>query len=210
VGDKTNWQAPRKANDLVAFDFRGVIMSSRLKDGALARDPPTASADNDRRWYVAQTLPHREAGARQQLLAQGFEAYLPQVWKTVRHARKMRTVRAPIFPGYLFIQMDVARARWRAVNGTFGVTRLLTAHDRPAPAPVGVVESLLAMEDCDGVVRRDAALLPGQRVTLTAGPFARTVGELLRLDGPARACVLLEIMGGQVPITVDRASLRAA
>ena len=185
-------------------------MNSRPKDGSLDGAPPLAAAGDDRRWYVAQTLPHREAGARQQLLAQGFDAYLPQVWKTVRHARKMRTVRAPIFPGYLFIHMDVAGARWRSVNGTYGVARLLTAHDRPAPAPVGIVESLLALEDSDGVVRRDATLAPGQKVTLRAGPFAQSVGELLRLDGPARASVLLEIMGGQVPITVDRAALRAA
>ena len=162
------------------------------------------------RWYAAQTLYRRESGAELQLKAQGFASFLPQITRTVRHARQLRTVRTPLFPSYVFVRLDLERDRWRSVNGTYGVARLVMADGRPVPVPTGVVESLLDLRDATGVVRLDHDLSVGQTVEVIAGPFAKTLGSLVRLEGPERAKVLLDIMGGQVPVTVPRVSLRAA
>ncbi len=177
---------------------------------ALDRRPVAAGLLDGERWFVVQTLSNREAGAGVQLARQGFHAFLPRVRKTVRHARKLRTVLAPVFPGYLFVALDVERDRWRSINGTFGVTRLITAHERPAPVPMGVVEALLAMLDGDAVMRFDDGLRVGHRVEVIAGPFAQAVGELQRLDSAGRVRVLLQIMGGQVLVLVERSALRPA
>ena len=60
----------------------------------------------------------------------------------------------PIFPRYLFVVLDLDRDRWRSVNGTFGVARLvMMAGDRPQPAPHGVVEALVALADGRDVLR---------------------------------------------------------
>lgn len=162
-----------------------------------------------RRWHVVRTQPNRERGACAQLEAQGFEAFLPLLARTVRHARKLRLRHAPLFPSYAFVAFDPQRERWRSVNGTFGVSRLVMAGDAPAPAPHGVVEALLAARDASGCVRLDADLAPGQRVEIIAGPFARAIGSLARLDGQGRVTVLLDIMGGRVPAALDRSALRA-
>src|SRR5512134_2387887 len=58
------------------------------------------------RWYVVQTQPNREAMALVNLHRQGFRAFMPQVVKTVRHARRTRTLRAPLFPRYFFTLLD--------------------------------------------------------------------------------------------------------
>ena len=134
------------------------------------------------RWYVARTLPHREAGAAAQLEAQGFRAFLPRIARTVRHARKMRQVRAPAFPGYLFVSLDLNRDRWRSVNGTFGVSRLIMADETPVPVPRGIVEFILGTVDETGVCRFDRGFAIGQRVRLISGPFAEQLGQLDRLD----------------------------
>jgi transcription elongation factor/antiterminator RfaH len=162
------------------------------------------------RWYAAQTLYQRESGAELQLEAQGFASFLPQITRTVRHARQLRTVRTPLFPSYVFVRLDLERDRWRSVNGTYGVARLVMADGRPVPVPKGVVESLLDLRDATGVVRLDHDLSVGQTVEVIAGPFAKALGSLVRLEGPERVKVLLDIMGGQVPVTVPRVSLRAA
>jgi len=176
----------------------------------MATGTPINAPEGSRRWYVVQTLPHREAGAAGQLAAQGFSPFLPQMFKTVRHARKMRTVKAPLFPSYLFVSLDLGVDRWRSVNGTFGVARLVMAHERPAPVPAGVVETIMEAVDAKGVVRLDGGLDVGQRVEVVSGPFARTMGVLARLDDGGRVRVLLDIMGGQVPMALKRDSLRAA
>src|SRR5208283_4434114 len=87
----------------------------------LGRVIPNGELSAGERWYVARTLPNREAGAASQLEAQGFRVFLPRIARTVRHARKMRRVRAPAFPAYLFVALDLNRDRWRSVNGTFGL-----------------------------------------------------------------------------------------
>jgi len=162
------------------------------------------------RWYAAQTLHRRERGAELQLEAQGFTSFLPQITRTVRHARKLRTVKAPLFPSYVFVSLDLERDRWRSVNGTYGVARLVMANGRPVPVPKGVVESLLDLRDVNGVVRLDNDLYIGQRVELIGGPFAQALGDLIRFDGPQRVQILLDIMGGKIQASVPRACLRAA
>src|ERR1019366_2571846 len=154
-----------------------------------------------------QTLCHREDIASFHLAAQGFRRFLPRFHKTVRHARKLREVNAPLFPGYIFVVLNPERDRWRSINGTFGVARLVSAHQRPTPVPTGVVEALLASVDELGLVRLDGGLQPGQMVRVVAGPFAQVLGVLERLDGKGRVRVLLNIMGGQAPTLMDRTNL---
>lgn len=160
------------------------------------------------RWFVAQTLHHREKLAARHLGAQGFRSFLPRFRKTVRHARQIREVVAPVFPGYIFLILDPERDRWRSINGTFGVARLLSGHG-PVPVPRGTVEAMIAAMDQSGLVRLGGELAPGQAVRVVAGPFAGGLGVLERLDGKGRVRVLLQILGGEAPFTMDRAALSA-
>ena len=89
--------------------------------------------------------------------------------KTIRHARQFRTVMAPLFPGYLFVSLDLTRDRWRSVNGTIGVVSLVMSGGEPRAAPRGVVEALVALSR-EGTVRFDFDLQVGQRIRMIAGP----------------------------------------
>ena len=90
------------------------------------------------RWFLAHTQPKSEQRAELHLGAQGFRTYLPVIEKTVRHARKLKTVQAPLFPRYLFVILDLERDRWLCVRSTIGVSRLVTTQDgRPVPVPRG-------------------------------------------------------------------------
>ncbi len=161
------------------------------------------------RWFAVHSLPRRETGAQQQLENQGFHTFLPLRLKTRCHARKLETVLAPFFPRYFFVVLDRDRDRWRSVNGTFGVARLVMAGDRPQPVPPGVVEALIALADGRGVLRFDEGgrLRVGQKVRILAGPFAEQIGLLQRLDDQGRVRLLLDIMGGPIAVTVPSATL---
>jgi transcription elongation factor/antiterminator RfaH len=152
------------------------------------------------RWYVARTQPHRETQAARQLENQNFRVFVPRILKSRRHARKFEMVRAPLFPRYIFIALDLGRDRWRSVNGTIGVDRLLTRGGEPEPVPRGLVEQLTEAASPDGVVRGCRPLKEGQRVRVTTGPFADLIGTLERLDDNDRVRVLLDILGGKVPV----------
>ena len=94
----------------------------------------------------------------------------PKRHKTVRHARRLGTVEASFFPRYLFIVLDSSRHRWRSVNGTFGVSRLLMRGDEPHPVPHGIVEALIAAADVRGILQLASKLQVGGPVRLMAGP----------------------------------------
>jgi transcription elongation factor/antiterminator RfaH len=162
------------------------------------------------RWFVVQTLSKREPKAQFQLARQGFRVFLPVVMRSVRHARKVRNVKVAAFPGYLFVILDLQRDRWRSINGTIGVSRLVMGEASPLPAPTGIIEALLDYRDETGVCRFDRDLEAGQSVRIVSGPLAEAVGKLVRLDANGRVCVLLELLGGQVQATIARAALEAA
>jgi transcription elongation factor/antiterminator RfaH len=162
------------------------------------------------RWFAVQCQPHRERGAREHLLRQAFEVFLPLRAKTRRHARRIDRVLVPFFPGYLFVRLDLSIDRWRSVNGTFGVVRLLMQGETPAPVPRGVVEALASACDAVGAIVPRIELVEGQRVRLLDGAFAGLVGELDRMSETGRVRVLLEIMSQRTPVFVPRESVVSA
>jgi transcription elongation factor/antiterminator RfaH len=156
------------------------------------------------RWYAVHTQPNRELRAKKQLENQAFEVFLPKRLKTIRHARRLTNVTTAFFPRYLFIRLDVARHRWRSVNGTFGVSSLVMQGEMPRPVPHGVVETMIASVDATGLLYLEQGLRVGTQVRLAAGPFAEKLGILDRLDDSGRVRVLLEIMGATVPVQLER------
>ena len=144
------------------------------------------------------------------LLRQGFRTYLPLRARTTRHARQFRTVLASLFPGYVFVALDLASDRWRSVNGTRGVVSLVMTGAEPVPVPKGVVESLVEISSQQGVVRFDPNLQLGHNVKIIAGPFAEQFGTLERLDGQGRVQVLLEMMGTHVRVASRACQLTPA
>lgn len=177
--------------------------------GVLREDGNLALLQGER-WFLACTLPHREATAEMHLKLQGFRSFLPRHLKTVCHARKLRSINAPIFPGYLFVVLNLERDRWRSVNSTTGIATLFMAYDRPVPAPDGVVETLVRSTDKSGALQFTDALERGQKVRLVAGPFAQALGILDRLDDAGRVEVLLEIMGGEIRVRLARSWVEPA
>ncbi len=161
-----------------------------------------ASPASGRRWFVAHVFTGRERAAETHLKNQGFKTFYPVEIRTVRHARRQLTRERAFLPGYLFVEFDPSSDRWRAINGTHGVKRLIMQFERPVPCPRGLVENLLASADEKGVIDTSDRLKPGQKVKVRAGPFAEVVGTLERLDNAGRARVLLEIMSGERAVRI--------
>lgn len=162
------------------------------------------------RWFAARTLPHYENTARFNLHRLGFRSFVPRFWRTIRHANKLRNVLAPLFPGYIFVILDLSRDRWRSVNGTVGVASLIMGVEQPMPVPAGIVEAMISRIESSGAICLDRGLEVGERARILSGPFAETLCRIERLDDRGRVRVLLEIMGGQIVAQVDRSALAVA
>jgi transcriptional antiterminator RfaH len=164
------------------------------------------------RWYVVQTQVNGEAKAVQNLLRQGYEAYLPRYLKRRRHARKVDFTAKPLFPRYMFVAIDMATQRWRSVQSTSGVSHLVTTGDEPAFLPDGVVSALKAREDANGFVKMDARpnFAPGDKVRVIAGAFMDNAGLFNGLADHDRVSILLNMLGRQVRVLLDADMVAAA
>jgi transcription antitermination factor NusG len=161
------------------------------------------------RWYALRTLPRQEALAEANLRRQNIRVFIPRTLRTIRHARKMEPRKAQLFPGYGFVELDLDRERWRAINGTIGVAHLIMADERPLAVPRGVIEEFLAFSDGEGIVDLSRGLKVGSEIRMRAGAFAGAIGLLTDLDDKGRVEVLLQIMNGQIRVKTAQDMLEA-
>ena len=156
------------------------------------------------RWFVVQTQSNRESKAAQNLKQQGFQFYLPCYLKRRSHARKIEIVPAPLFPGYLFVQVDFAQ-RWRAIQSTIGVLRLVTNGDEPAPLQAEIIDAMRRREDDKGyiVLNRKPLFNRGDKVRVLAGAFTDVAGIFDGLADRERVAILLDLLGRKVRVLLD-------
>ncbi len=183
---------------------------AELRNQGVAVDPglrPDIALEGNQRWFLVHTLPRQEKHANMHLGMQGFRTYLPQYLRTIRHARQLRTVRAPLFPSYLFVILDLERDRWLSVRSTVGVAHLVGSADRPLAVPRGIIESLIAHANEANLALFGDCLQKGQKVRITSGPFTEFIGTLDRLDDSGRVRVLLEMMGSEIRVSLKRSGV---
>jgi len=164
------------------------------------------------RWYVVQTQPHAEAKAAAHLCRQGFDIYLPRYLKRRRHARRIETVAAPLFPRYMFVAVDMAVQRWRAIHSTIGVSRLVCNGDSPAVVADAVVDGLKRREDVCGFVKLDCRprFAPGDKVRVVDGVFTACLGLFDGITDGERVAILLDLLGRKVRVFLDSELVTAA
>jgi transcriptional antiterminator RfaH len=163
-------------------------------------------------WFVVRTHPKGEFKALGHILRQGFDAYLPRYLKRRRHARRSDVVQTPLFPGYLFVEMDPEQARWRALNSTVGVSELICANGRPAPLPEYVITDIRQRENDQGhvILGRQTGLRPGDHVRITDGAMTNSIGIFECMSDRDRVFLLLDLLGRQVRVRVSLAALAPA
>jgi transcriptional antiterminator RfaH len=162
-------------------------------------------------WHVVQTRPRSENKAALHLQRQGFDVYLPRYLKRRSHARKVDFVPAPLFPQYLFVAVDLLTQRWRAVNSTVGVTRLICHGQVPVELSRDVVDSLQARHDEEGFVRQQRNVLrPGQKIRVRDGAFSDFLGFFESMNDGERVAVLLDLLGRKVRVVMSADVVEAA
>jgi transcriptional antiterminator RfaH len=164
------------------------------------------------RWYVVQTQANAENKAVAHLGRQGFITYLPRYLKRKRHARRVDIVAAPLFPRYLFVEIDMAVQRWRPIYSTVGVSRLVCNGDCPAPVPEQVVSLLKSRESTSGFVQLDHHLKfrLGDKVRILEGAFYDCLGIYDGMPDRERVGILLDLLGRKVRVLLDAEAIAAA
>lgn len=158
------------------------------------------------RWYVGQTIPQGEETAMAELKKQHFEAW----WPRFQRRRFLRGQWQPetfsLFPGYVFIRLDLGTWGWRSVNGTRGMRHLLPLRsESPLALPDGVVDGWRMQAGPDGLIQAGdpEPWRPerGDRLRLVSGPLVGLDGLCVASTGE-RIKMMLDILGGKREIII--------
>ena len=163
-------------------------------------------------WYVVQTQPNAEVTAETNLRRQGFQTYLPRYQKQRRHARRCENILAPLFPRYLFVAIDTTRQRWRAIQSTLGVARLVSFGDTLVPLHESVVAQIRDREEEDGTIRlpSQSNYLQGETIRVSNGPLESCLGLFDGITDNGRVTVLLDILGRKARVVLNMSSVATA
>lgn len=147
-------------------------------------------------WFVCQSNPREEPRASHYLQEKGFEVYLPMM--EAERLTRVGPVKylKPLFPSYLFVRFDAseesAYVRW-----TRGVRKILPESDEPVALEDSVVDSVRALAQKDGIIRK-RPLHKSDRVRILRGPFKDLIGIFEEwASDEGRVKILLEIVNYQ-------------
>ena len=162
------------------------------------------------KWVVVNTHPHKEVFAIENLQRQDVHAYCPQIRKRIRHARRELDVLRPLFPSYVFAQIDTTRLRWRSIASTFGVRSLVSFGERPSFLEDGFIHSLKARE-IDGAISRPTTPYDiGQQVRVSGGAFDGIVATIIEMDEKDRLVILFNFLNRPVKMKLPIGNVAAA
>lgn len=163
-------------------------------------------------WYLIHTKPRKETVAEQNLQRQGYEVYLPLIQQPRRRRDQWVEVIEPLFSRYLFVHLQAGQDDFSPIKYTIGVCKLVRFTEQPAVVPDQVVESIRQAADRNTGLHRSHAPLfqPGDTVLIEKGPLAGLHAIFWAETSQERAIILLEILGRENRIVVERDALNLA
>ena len=164
-------------------------------------------------WYAIYTKPRQEQVAAEHLSRQGFDCFLPMAVnpyqrRTLRKAERIE----PLFPRYLFLHAIADQQSLGPVRSTRGVCTLVRFGMKLVTVPESIIRLIRTrMNPATGLVQLEPVpVVPGDRVKVFDGPFSGAEGILEAYNGEKRALLLMDLLGRQTPVVVNRLLLAKA
>lgn len=117
-----------------------------------------------------------------------------------------------MFPRYLFVRLRIGYDNIHPIRYTTGVHDLVRFTEEPSVVPDQIVESLRRTADCNTGLHRSKRPLfeAGDAVIIDEGPLAGLQAIFLAETGQERVIILLNMLGRENRVTIERDVLRLA
>jgi transcriptional antiterminator RfaH len=149
-------------------------------------------------WYLVRAKPRQELRALANLQNQGMHAFMPQLTVTKFRRGQRTKVVEPMFPGYVFVEIDDYGSMFYKIKSTFGVAKVVTFGSTPARLPTALVAELQAIDAEHNNQIGNEVPSVGTKVEIIDGPFKGLLAEVIELDGAERCVLLIDWLQQQV------------
>jgi transcription termination/antitermination protein NusG len=157
----------------------------------------------ERKWYVLHTKSRHENVVNDGLARKSVEVYLPRITVPSKRRDRKKTIRVPLFPGYVFVKTDLHPHTHLEIVKVAGAVRFLGNRQGPLALADETVESLMIMVASDRTVTTGNNLKKGDRVMVIHGPLEGVIGTFVRYGGRGRIVVNVEALGQYAGVEVS-------
>lgn len=156
-----------------------------------------------KQWYLIYTKPRQELIAVVNLQNQAYTAFAPQLSVKKRTNQGWKQVNEPLFPNYVFIQLDDVTDDWKPIRSTRGVSGFVRfGSGVPVPIRDELMQPLLTFDLMQASERLSAQPKVGDRVIVPIGDT--WVSALVTAENAkGRVEVLLNLLGQEQSLWVD-------
>jgi transcriptional antiterminator RfaH len=162
----------------------------------------------EKSWFVLQTKPQKEELVERKLAEMRAATFLPRMHVYVRAGRHRQKRIAPMFPGYLFVQIDPI-GHPLPIRYVPGVRDFIRGEGAPQSVPPQIVEALRDRIGPKGVFEPPPVYFePGERLRIKDGPLQGLEAVFEReMSGADRVSVLLAAINLPARVILSRHSL---
>lgn len=153
-------------------------------------------------WYAVWTRSRHEKVVSSRLSALRVSHYLPLSSEVRQWSDRRQVTNVPLFPGYLFIQIDPLSKATPIVLTTPGVIGILGNARGPLPIPCTEIESVRWLLEYGVPCSSQPLLSRGDQVRVVRGPLTGIVGSLIRVGSKFQLIISIELIGRSVAVTV--------
>ena len=159
----------------------------------------------NKQWFVVYCKSREENRACQQLHNQGIASFFPKIKKTKILRGKKTVIEEPLFPSYLFVNIDMHDANFTSIRWTRGINDFIRFGGQIATVHDELIEQLqnicYVLNNLDPDEDPKSLLKNGDKVEIISGAFKGATAIFSSEDGLERSMLLLNILNQEKSIS---------
>jgi len=156
-------------------------------------------------WFVLITKPREEQRAYDNLTSQGHEVFYPKVAKVIKKKGFKAVALQPLFPNYLFIQLDKQVANFNAIRSTRGIGSFVRFGLNQATIDNSIINDIkqsIATGNQGKTLDELLDYCQGDSVELTEGSLKGLKAIYQAKDGLERSILMVKMLGKESQVVV--------
>lgn len=157
-------------------------------------------------WYVLRTKTGHEDRVRSQLENNigCLSVLLPKAEVMVTRNGRRKKFLKPIFPGYIFVEIELNDNFRYEIKNTPGVINFISSGNDPIPVHENDIKYIMTLVENEKTPIFETTFEVGDAAQIVSGPFMGASGVISEIDIKRKKIkVAIDILGKQVAIDLD-------
>ena len=159
-------------------------------------------------WVLIYTKPKQEIRANNNLLKQGFKTFLPLIATSNKNTEC--DAPTPVFPRYLFVQLNLNLKNWASIRSTYGVSKIIMFGENFTIVPNAIIQLIKDKLNKEGIYKEEISnkeFKKGDSLTIKEGRFAGVDAIFLANKSKDRVTLLLKLLKTTVSAEIPKTDI---